>query len=221
MPQAEGPIDWLPANPLPALLRSKVAQFADLAQKTETLKLQSALLRASNVMSSSLDYVTALQNMAKLVVPELGDWCALDMASPGGEKKFAAIFERASIATCLVRQATLQIADVNPAWLALFGYSREQVIGKTGVELGMEPTGEGRQRLQADGRNLIISNSLDTFELDGERYVLGTFADVTAQRAGETSLQERELQFRELIENLPLLAWSARADGFIDFYNQR
>jgi PAS domain S-box-containing protein len=34
-------------------------------------------------------------------------------------------------------------------------------------------------------------------------------------------LQEKEEQFREVVENLPALAWSARADGLIDFYNRR
>jgi PAS domain S-box-containing protein len=30
-----------------------------------------------------------------------------------------------------------------------------------------------------------------------------------------------ERQFRELVENLPELAWTARPDGFIDYYNRR
>jgi len=44
---------------------------------------------------------------------------------------------------------------------------------------------------------------------------------LTAQRAAEQQLRDSEKQFRDLIENLPLLAWSARPDGFIDYYNQR
>ena len=33
--------------------------------------------------------------------------------------------------------------------------------------------------------------------------------------------ESSEVQFRELIDNVPELAWTARADGFIDFYNRR
>ncbi len=35
------------------------------------------------------------------------------------------------------------------------------------------------------------------------------------------SVEASERQFRELVENLPDLAWTARPDGFIDYYNRR
>src|SRR5262249_9198333 len=34
-------------------------------------------------------------------------------------------------------------------------------------------------------------------------------------------LSQSEAQFQALVENLPGLAWTARPDGYIDFYNQR
>jgi|GEM_PF-2118429 len=34
-------------------------------------------------------------------------------------------------------------------------------------------------------------------------------------------LIQSEAQFQALVENLPVLAWTARPDGYIDFYNQR
>lgn len=40
------------------------------------------------------------------------------------------------------------------------------------------------------------------------------------ERAAEL-LRESERQFRELVDNLPELAWSAGPDGHIDFYNRR
>jgi PAS domain S-box-containing protein len=58
--------------------------------------------------------------------------------------------------------------------------------------------------------------------------ILVTGFEVTAQvlAAKETarllaSVAASERQFRELVENLPLLAWTARPDGFIDYYNRR
>ena len=35
------------------------------------------------------------------------------------------------------------------------------------------------------------------------------------------SVEASERQFRELVENLPDLAWTARPDGFVDYYNRR
>jgi len=46
-------------------------------------------------------------------------------------------------------------------------------------------------------------------------------ADITERRAMEVAIRESERQLRQLVENLPELAWSARADGHVDFYNRR
>jgi PAS domain S-box-containing protein len=45
--------------------------------------------------------------------------------------------------------------------------------------------------------------------------------EVTERRVMEVAIRESERQLRQLVENLPELAWSARADGYIDFYNRR
>src|SRR5450755_146989 len=67
--------------------------------------------------------------------------------------------------------------------------------------------------------------------VDGDGAVDGILVagfEVTAQvlAAKETarllaSVAASERQFRELVENLPQLAWTARPDGFIDYYNRR
>ena len=65
--------------------------------------------------------------------------------------------------------------------------------------------------------------------LDGEeRYVRSsamrvtgglavTFTDVTAQRQSENALRAGEARIRALVDSLPQLIWSARADGFHDY----
>jgi len=55
-----------------------------------TLEIQQAeardwlLAESGAVLTSSLDDVTTLRNMAKLVVPTFADWCVVDVAEPGG-----------------------------------------------------------------------------------------------------------------------------------------
>ena len=43
----------------------------------------SFLSEASRVLGSSLDYETTLGNLARLVVPQLGDFCVVDLAEEG------------------------------------------------------------------------------------------------------------------------------------------
>lgn len=42
------------------------------------------LAEASQLLSSSLDYRTTLENLARLAVPRLADWCAIDIVEPEG-----------------------------------------------------------------------------------------------------------------------------------------
>ena len=72
------------------LAESEAAQLA--ARKSE----QSAqfLAEASAVLASSLDYTVTLDRLAKLVVPELGDWCVIDTTTDTGELRRVAVAHR-------------------------------------------------------------------------------------------------------------------------------
>jgi PAS domain S-box-containing protein len=48
-----------------------------------------------------------------------------------------------------------------------------------------------------------------------------TIQDITERRRAETEVRESEQRFRTLANSIPQLAWMARADGFILWYNQR
>ncbi|MFO0333549.1 MAG: PAS domain S-box protein, partial [Pseudomonadota bacterium] len=54
----------------------------------------------------------------------------------------------------------------------------------------------------------------------GER-LLGFIQDVTATRSAELELGAREAQLRLLTDSIPQLAWMARPDGWVFWYNRR
>jgi len=60
--------------------------------EAETAENRAALLaEASRVLGSSLDYETTLASVAGLVVPTLGDWCAVDMLAEDGTLRRIAV----------------------------------------------------------------------------------------------------------------------------------
>jgi PAS domain S-box-containing protein len=58
---------------------------------------------------------------------------------------------------------------------------------------------------------------------DNGKIVLGfvTIQDISERRQAERHVRESEERFRTLANSIPQLAWTARADGFILWYNQR
>jgi PAS domain S-box-containing protein len=48
-----------------------------------------------------------------------------------------------------------------------------------------------------------------------------TFTDASASRALETALAEQASQLRQLAESLPILVWSARPDGAVDYLGRQ
>ena len=66
------------------------------------------------------------------------------------ERKLGLIFDKAPFAIALAKLPEGVIADVNEAWVKTFGYSKEEAVGKTSLELGINRDPEGRTRLYAE-----------------------------------------------------------------------
>jgi len=86
------------------------------------------------------------------------------------EEKFASIFRLSPDAIVLFGLDTQRIQDVNDAFVALFGFSREEVLGKTTLELGLYKTPALRDRLyELMHENQIIRDfELTAHGKDGE-----------------------------------------------------
>ena len=64
-------------------------QWRDITQRKRAEEAAHYLARASDVLSSSLDYEQTLADLARLVVPELADWCTVDIATDAGIRPVA------------------------------------------------------------------------------------------------------------------------------------
>lgn len=52
---------------------------SDITERKRSEERSRFLAEATTLLSSSLDYSTTLQNLARLIVPTLADWCAIDI----------------------------------------------------------------------------------------------------------------------------------------------
>jgi PAS domain S-box-containing protein len=64
-------------------------QWRDITERKRGEEAAHYLARASDVLSASLDYEQTLADLARLVVPELADWCTVDIATDDGLRQVA------------------------------------------------------------------------------------------------------------------------------------
>ncbi len=69
----------------------RIAYFRDVTEDRKREEGQRFLAEATKELVSSLDYQATLSRIAQMALPELADWCAVDILEPGGSLKLLAI----------------------------------------------------------------------------------------------------------------------------------
>jgi PAS domain S-box-containing protein len=154
------------------------------------------------------------------------------------EQKFSILFEKAAFAAALSSLPDGVILDVNEAFERTFGFTKEEVLGKTSLELGINPNASDRERVLAQLRahgsvrkqemNLQIkSGELRTMSVDvnivdigGEQYLLNMTQDITERKQAEEALRESEERFRRAIHDAPYPVQIHAEDGKVIAVNQ-
>jgi PAS domain S-box-containing protein len=129
--------------------------------------------------------------------------------------------------------------DVNDSFLAMSGFSREEVIGHSSLALGVWITPERRaefvQQLQAkgsvrnrettfrtkNGTDRVLLTSAELVEIGGLDCVLMTSSDITERILAEQALAESEQRFRVMADTAPVMIWVADPDMLCTYVNQR
>ncbi|MDB4932919.1 MAG: Phytochrome, two-component sensor histidine kinase [Myxococcaceae bacterium] len=70
---------------------SFVGTATDIDDRRRADEVQRFLIRAGEVLGASLDLTKTLDDVARLVVPSLADWCSIDLLSEGGALERAAV----------------------------------------------------------------------------------------------------------------------------------
>jgi diguanylate cyclase (GGDEF)-like protein/PAS domain S-box-containing protein len=138
------------------------------------------------------------------------------------DRRFERVFEVSPDPMSLSTVDEARFIDVNDAFLKVFGYTREEVIGHTGIELNIwaDPADRARivDELRARGvardheirfrtrageeRILLVSGAI----IGDARQPLILFAarDLTERYRMEAALRDSEARYRRFIEELPL-----------------
>ncbi|WP_306599739.1 ATP-binding protein [Geothrix sp. 21YS21S-2] len=148
------------------------------------------------------------------------------------EERFTKAFQLSHEPIAISRRSDNRFLDVNESWCRVYGWTREEVLGRTSTDLGIWNAGEDRQRLRAeleatggiapramelrrkDGAVLPVLLSAKVLDLEGEACLLTLSQDLTATRAAEAERRrlEAELQHAQKLESLGSLAGGVAHD---------
>jgi PAS domain S-box-containing protein len=141
------------------------------------------------------------------------------------EERFAKAFQANPQPMSLTRIADGLYLDANESFLELSGYTRDEVIGHTSIELNIWETPEAREDFIAelnkrgsvvnkdmkfrtkDGSFRMFLSSGERLELGGEECLLVASSDITERMLAQQALRESEARFRNMAETAPVMIW--------------
>ncbi len=151
------------------------------------------------------------------------------------EAKFATAFRASPHAMTITSLRDGRFIDVNASFERQSGYSREEVLGKTLLEIGMwvdsadlaAIMADSLKRKKVEGRKVRLRTksgrivhalySVEVIDIDGEPCALVAGEDITERLQIELALRESEGKFRLVAETVTSAIWLLQDNRFVYF----
>ncbi|MEE9431825.1 MAG: sigma 54-interacting transcriptional regulator [Melioribacteraceae bacterium] len=136
------------------------------------------------------------------------------------QMKFSKIFESSPIAIGITSYRDGRLIEINSQGLDLFGYDKNEILGKTTLELAMWKTLDHRDTYletiikngsvkdfelsikRKDGTSIQCSISSEVIELNDEKYIIGSLWDLSSIKKKEHELKQALTLVRDLKQKL-------------------
>jgi PAS domain S-box-containing protein len=153
------------------------------------------------------------------------------------ELKLSKIFHSVPALIAITTLKEGRFIDVNEAWLGIFGYRRDEVIGRTSLELGLWESKSDRDKAVRileeqgsvhnseirfrgkNGQTFTCLYSGELVDFDGERYLLSLVRDITEWKSAEeeikrlnVSLEARAAELEDANRELEAFNYSVAHD---------
>ena len=135
-----------------------------------------------------------------------------EIALRESEERFSRFFRSAPVGTSISRLSDGQFVDANDAFLGLFGYSHEEVVGQNPLKLKTWANPEDRAKMveilhqqgrirnfetqcrKKSGKIMEVLVSAEVMEVAGQQYILGLTHDITVHKRAKVEKEKLEAQ---------------------------
>ena len=149
------------------------------------------------------------QTIFSVILRDISERKQTEKALRLSEQKFFILFEKSAFIVLLSRLPDGVFTNVNEAFERVFGYTKQEAIGKTSLELGINPDEEGRARILSvlkehgsardqelalhtkSGEMRIFSVNVDLMDIGDQKYILNTMQDITERKQAEMETVRR------------------------------
>ncbi|MES2139849.1 MAG: PAS domain S-box protein [Bacteroidota bacterium] len=152
--------------------------------------------------------------------------------------RFLKVFDKNPVIMAISNLKTAKIEYVNEAFLEIFGFTKEEVIGKTSVELNIVPA-EEREKIvsllknqsrarskegmmtKKNGENFWVLISLEIIEINGDSFILSSINNIDERKKMEERISElAEFQNVILDGTDYSIITTSEPDGIIKSFNK-
>jgi diguanylate cyclase (GGDEF)-like protein/PAS domain S-box-containing protein len=155
------------------------------------------------------------------------------------QERFSKVFHASPVPMFVMAYPDQRYIEVNDAWTAFFGFSRDETIGKTARDLRtwVPPQGDdadwsaivaghrvrnSEQRVRKKSGEVVDALvSAESIDLAGEAQVITTLIDITTRKVVERQLRDSERRFRDFAEAAGEYVWEVDARGIYSYVSNR
>ncbi len=189
--------------------------FDDMVNEREWTAMDVDVIKvAGNVLGAAIKRQLdedALKN-------ELAERMRAEVALKYSEQKFSKAFRSSPDSVTLSALESGLLVEVNDGFQKVFGYSREEAIGRTTLELGLYQNPDDRNKMvqilreqgsvynleligrHRNGSELTALVSVEQIEIGGKPHLITITRDITERKRVEEALRESEARYRSLFE---------------------
>lgn len=194
-------VEILHCNAAFEAVRSVLPHLFDVFSRVRQGTAESLQLRIGRRVLAVSAYPTSADEVM-VVIDDVTEREELEHRSKASQDRFEQAFNGNAAAMVIAKQDDLRIIDVNPRWLEMFGATREEVIGRTSVELGLISAEDATTRIaqhrqyaagydielalrRRDGTPIVVLASAKPIVIADGPCTLTTLLDITARKQAE------------------------------------